>query len=165
MDQLKGPQYRIAKTQQDSGVDLDALRSKLEKLHSVPQLKAGLNGKLSRVVVPETKAPTPEQEHEMGVKALAQCVAVAEGDWIASNMRRIFREDCITMSFNRRMKLFKSGELEPMRTLLSELEIEINHKEPEPDYQMPEGCILYRRLEIMKSGVVRGEMVWEWSRQ
>lgn len=164
MDRMK-PEYRIKETRQDHGVPLEALRAKLEKLHNVPQLRAGLNGKLSRVTVPEPKEATTEQAHEMGLKVVAQCVADAEGDWIASTMRKIFREDAIGMSFNRRLKMFKTGDLEPMRTLLSELEIEINHREPEEGYEMPEDCILYRRLEITKAGKVRAGKVWEWSRQ
>jgi len=101
----------------------------------------------------------------MGIKALAQCVAQAEGDWIYATLRKIFRDDRIGMSLSRRMKEFRSGNLEPMRTMLSELEIAINHREPEEGYELPEDCILFRRLEITKSGKVRGEMIWEWSRQ
>ena len=164
MDNLKGPQYHIRKAQGDSGVDLEALRAKLEKMHAIPQLKAGLNGKL-QVVVPEPKEATPEQQHEMAIKALAQCVAQAEGEWIYSTLRKVFREDGVGMSLTRRMREFKSGNLAPMKTLLSELEIEINHREPEEGYELPEDCILYRRLEITKGGRVRGSMVWEWSRQ
>ena len=164
MDSMKGPQFGIRKAQGDSGVDLEALRAKLDKMHSIPQLKAGLNGKL-QVVVPEPKAATTEQEHEMGIKALAQCVAQAEGDWIYATLRKIFREDGIGMSLTRRMREFRTGDLEPMRTLLSELEISINHREPEEGYELPADCILYRRLEITKGGKVRAENIWEWSRQ
>jgi hypothetical protein len=161
---MKGPQFGIRKAQGDSGVDLEALRAKLDKMHSIPQLKAGLNGKL-QVVVPEPKAATTEQEHEMGIKALAQCVAQAEGDWIYATLRKIFREDGIGMCLTRRMREFRTGDLEPMRTLLSELEISINHREPEEGYELPADCILYRRLEITKGGKVRAENIWEWSRQ
>lgn len=165
MEEIKGPQFGIRKAQGDHGVDLDALRAKLEKLHTAPQqLRAGLNGKL-QAVVPEPKAASAEEQHEMGIKALAQCVAQAEGDWIYSTLRKMFREDGIGMSLTRRMREFRTGNMEPMRTLLSELEITINHREPEPGYEIPEDCVLYRRLEIAKAGKVRGDMVWEWSRQ
>lgn len=164
MEPIKGPEYKIRQAQGDPGINLDALRAKLEKLHSIPQLKAGLNGKL-QVVVPEPKEATAEQEHEMGIKALAQCVAQAEGDWIYATLRKIFRDDGIGMSLPRRMKEFRSGNLEPMRTMLSELEIAINHREPEEGYELPEDCILFRRLEVTKGGKVRAGQIWEWSRQ
>lgn len=172
MDHMKGPQFRTRQAQGDHGVDLDKLRGQLDKLHAIPQLKAGLNGRLSRIA-PEVEAkPMSEaQEHEAGVKALAQCVAVAEGDWIDKTIRKVFRDDHIGASYNRRMKAMRSHDMdervkgiEAMKNLLSEYHIEINHREPEEGYEMPEDCILYRRLEIIRGGVVRGEMVWEWTR-
>jgi len=36
MEQHKGPAYKIRQAQGDHGVNLDALRAKLEKLHSIP---------------------------------------------------------------------------------------------------------------------------------
>jgi hypothetical protein len=173
MDNIKGPQYRTRQAQGDHGVDLDKLRGQLDKLHSIPQLQAGLNGKLSRVVPKvEPKELTPEQQTEMQVKALAQCVAVAEGDWIDKVMRKIFRDDYITASYTKRLKAMKSEDLEErtkgieaMGKLLNEYEIEINHRSPEDGYVMPEDCLLYRRLEISRAGKVRGERVWEWSKQ
>ena len=165
---MQGPEYKIRKAQGDHGVNLEALRDKLEALHKAgiapKRLTASLSGKLTEER-PEPKEATPEQAHEMGIKALAQCVAQAEGDWIYTTLRKIFREDGIGMSLTRRMKEFRNGNLEPMRTLLSELEISINHREPEEGYELPEGGILYRHLEVSKGGKVRGEMVWEWSRQ
>lgn len=173
MDNLKGPQYRTRQAQGEHGVDLDKLRGQLDKLHSIPQLQAGLNGKLSRIAPKvEPRELTPEEQKELHVKALAQCVAEAEGEWIDKTMRKLFRDDMITASYNKRMKAMRSEDLEErtkgiesMRNLLSEYGIEINHRNPEPDYVMPDGCILYRRLEISRAGNVRGEMVWEWSKQ
>lgn len=171
--ELQGPQYRTRQAQGDHGVDLDKLRGQLDKLHSIPQLEAGLNGKLSRVAPKvEPRELTPDEQKELKIKALAQCVAVAEGDWIDKTMRKIFREDYITASYTRRLKAMKSEDMEArikgieaMSKLLSEYQIEINHREPEEGYVMPEGCLLYRRLEISRAGKVRGEMVWEWSNQ
>jgi hypothetical protein len=173
MSELKGPQYRIKESQTPSGVDLDKLRGQLDKLHSIPQLQAGLNGKLSRVAPKvEPRELTPDEAKELKLKALAQCVAVAEGDWIDKVMRKIFRDDYITASYNRRLKAMKSEDLEErtkgiesMGKLLSEYQIEINHREPEEGYTMPEGCLLYRRLEISRAGKVRDSMAWEWSNQ
>jgi hypothetical protein len=173
MDSIKGPQFRTRQAQGDHGVDLEKLRTQLDKLHSIPQLQAGLNGKLSRVAPKvEPKLATPEEQTEMQIKALAQCVAIAEGNWIDKVMRKIFRDDCITASYNRRMKAMKSDDLderikgiEAMGKLLSEYNIEINHREPEEGYVLPDDCLLYRRLEITRGGKVRGEMIWEWSKQ
>lgn len=170
---LQGPQFRTRQAQGDHGVDLDKLRTQLDKLHSIPQLEAGLNGKLSRVAPKaEPKEATPEEQAEMQIKALAQCVAVAEGDWIDSQMRKIFREDYITASYNKRLKAMKSENMEErvkgieaMGKLLNEYQIEINHREPEEGYILPDDCLLYRRLEISRAGKVRGEMIWEWSKQ
>lgn len=173
MDSLKGPQYRTRQAQGDHGVDLDKLRGQLDKLHSIPQLEAGINGKLSRVAPKvDPRELTPDEAKELKLKALAQCVAVAEGDWIDKVMRKIFREDYITASYTKRMKAMRSDDLEAraqgieaMRNLLSEYQIEINHREPEDGYVMPEDCLLYRRLEISREGKVRGSQVWEWSNQ
>lgn len=172
-DQAKGPQYRIKESHAPSGVDLDKLRGQLDKLHSVPQLQAGLNGKLSRMAPKvEPRELTDDEAKELKLKALAQCVAEAEGEWIDKVMRKIFREDYLTASYTRRLKAMKSENLEArvqgieaMGKLLSEYQIEINHREPEEGYVMPEGCLMYRRLEITRAGKVRGERVWEWSNQ
>jgi hypothetical protein len=173
MDSIKGPQYSTRQAQGDHGVDLDKLRGQLDKLHSIPQLQAGLNGKLSRVAPKvEPRELTPAEAKEMQIKALAQCVAVAEGEWIDKVMKKIFRDDCIHASYGKRIKAMKSEDMderargiEAIGKLLSEYQIEINHREPEEGYVMPEGCLLYRRLEISRAGKVRGEQVWEWSKQ
>lgn len=172
-DQAKGPQYRTRQAQGEHGVDLDKLRGQLDKLHSIPQLQTGLNGKLSRVAPKvEPKEATDEEKAEMQIKALAHCVAMAEGDWIDKVMRKIFREDYITASYTKRMKAIRSEDLEAraqgieaMRSMLSEYQIEINHREPEDGYVLPDDCLLYRRLEVKRAGKVRSEMVWEWSNQ
>lgn len=173
MENFKGPQYRTRQAQGEHGVDLDKLRGQLDKLHSIPQLGAGLNGKLSRIAPKvEPKAATPEEQADMQIKALAQCVAVAEGDWIDKVMRKICRDDYIPASYVKRLKAMKSEVLdqrtkgiEAMGKFMSEYEIEINHKNPEEGYVMPEDCLLYRRLEIKRAGKVRSEMVWVWSKQ
>jgi hypothetical protein len=173
MDINKGPQYSTRQAQGDHGVDLDKLRTQLDKLHSIPQLQAGLNGKLSRVAPKvEPRELTPAEAKEMQIKALAQCVAVAEGEWIDKVMKKIFRDDCIHASYGKRIKAMNSENLEDrakgieaMAKLLSEYQIEINHREPEEGYVMPEDCLLYRRLEISRAGKVRAEQVWEWSKQ
>jgi hypothetical protein len=167
------PDYRIKENNKDHNIDLDKLRGQLDKIHSIPQLQAGLNGKLSRVAPKvEPRELTPAEQKELQIKALAQCVAVAEGDWIDKVMKKIFRDDCIHASYGKRMKAMKSEDMdertrgiEAMGKLLSEYQIEINHREPEEGYVMPDGCLLYRRLEISRAGKVRSEQVWEWSNQ
>lgn len=168
MEPFKGPKYKIRQAQGDPGINLEALRDKLDAMRikgfAPKRLVASLSGKLAEER-PEPQEATPEQQHEMGIKALSQCVAQAEGDWIYSTLRKLFRHDGIGMSLSRRMREFRSGNLKPMRTMLSELEIAINQREPEEGYELPADCVLFRRLEITKGGKVRGEMIWEWSRQ
>lgn len=160
------PRYKIAENQNPHGVDMDALRDKLEKLHAIPQLKAGINGKLSVVKAEAEARPMTEAERqEAKVKALAQCVALAEGNWIDRTIKSIFRQDGIGMSYNKRIKMMREGNVKPMADMLGELEIRIDRLPPPDDYDMPELVVLFRHLQITKGGKVRGEMIWEWSRE
>lgn len=158
------PRYKTRQAQGDHGVDLDRLRTQLDKLHSIPQLAAGINGKLSRMTPPkpEPRELTDVEASEEAVKALAQCVATAEGEFIDKAIRAIFRDDGIGMSYNRRVRMMREGNAKPMADMLKEMEIEINHQHPPEGYEMPEDVIFYRRLEIKKSGKVRADRVWEW---
>jgi hypothetical protein len=161
------PRFGIRKAQGDHGVDLEALRAKLDHMHAAghtpKKLVAGLSGKLEEPK-PEPQEPTAEQAQEMALKALAQCVAVAEGEFLDKAMRKIFRDDRIGASYNRRLKAFRNGDVEPMRKLLTEYEIEYGLMNPPEDYQWPEGCVMYRHLVVKKAGVIRDERIWEWKR-
>ncbi len=164
MSEIKGPQYGTRQAQGDHGVDLDALRGTLDTLHSIPQLAAGVNGKLSRVAPekPEPRELTEDEAKGKAIEALAQCVAQAEGNFIDKSLRKVFRDDCIGLSYNRRFRLMHQGDLKPMADMLRELQIEIQHLPPDEGYTLPEDCLLYRRLAVIKGGRVRAEQVWEW---
>lgn len=166
MEKSDGPNYRIGQAKGDQGVDLAALRAKLDKLHAIPQLEAGLNGKLRRVAPKqEPKEMTPEEAHKKAIEGLAKCVAEAEGDFIDGGIREIFRQDYISLSYNRRYEMMNKGNPKPMADMLKELEIEINIVPPPEGYILPDDCIYYRRIQLVKSGVVRFEHVWEWAKQ
>ena len=163
------PQYKITDFKQDHGVDLEKLRLQLDKLHTIPQLKAGLDGKLSRVKeevqeTPEQREASEQAERVAALAGLAECVATAEGEWIDKQMKKIFRDDLIGTSYTRRLKLMKEGNIEPMKTLLSEHNITYEALGPPEGYERPEGMVLYRRLVIKRDGKIRAEKAWEWSR-
>lgn len=157
------PRYKTRQAQGEHGVNLDSLRTTLDKLHTIPQLGAGMDGKLHRMAPKvEPRELSDAEAYTKSLEALAECVATAEGEFIDKSIKAIFREDAIGMSYNRRFRMMHEGNPKPMADMLKELEIEINHQHPPADYVMPEDVVLYRRLEIKKSGQVRAERFWEW---
>ena len=163
MNPLK-PNFKIAGSNSNHGVDLQQLRKSLDKLHSIPQLEVGMNGKLSRVA-PKPRELSDEEKATLAIKALANCMGEAEGDFIHETIKRIFTEDHIHLSFNRRFKMMLAGNVKPMADMLGELEIKIEHVGPPAEYVANPTTILYRRIIISKANKIRAERYWEWSEE
>lgn len=164
---------RIEQSNIDHGVDMDALKSKLDKLHSIPQLAAGVDGKLKPMAPKiDDKPLTPEEKRHLEVIGLADFVGREEGSFIYRTVK--------PLTGNKPWRAFKlahedllRGNLAKMTTLLHEFRIEINHLPPHDGYVMPEDVLLYRRICIeqtvgegeQEEKLIKGERVWEWKRE
>jgi DNA-binding transcriptional MerR regulator len=156
------PPNRMQESNEDHGVDLEAIRRMVEGEPAVKALVPSATGKL-RIAPTKVEQAMEEAQDRISreMAGLAKQIAKTEDYYLKKAIRR-----CVPSSVWRKCQEdLDRGNSFPMRKMMNEFEIKL-HVVQHPDLEESDEAngITRRHLRVTKSGAVVWEHVWEWSR-
>lgn len=157
------PPNRMQESNEDHGVDLDAIRRMVEGEPTVKALVPSATGKLR---VAPTEAETKLEEGLDRIKreiaGLAKQIAEVENYYVTKAVRK-----CMPSSLWKRcQEELARGNGFPMRKAMNEFDIKLQVIDNPNFHALDEAAGITRRhLRVTKGAEVVWEHVWEWSRE